>query len=220
MKRLLTLAPKKKRRTGVQIADAIKREYRRHHDEPVVVEVHDSEVDALGAAIDILLKAGWGYSYHLHLNEERDAEGWGRFAFVAPGVTMPKQSDRRARLRMFFSDEEIVDTALHSFRDHRVMRDSWERGIKNLQTCRAIAKRGGDSSPSKYKDAEIEAAYTQYRERHTTGTVWEATNALIRAGQPLDKYQHVNSLWQRIDRIAKSWNGENATRDYWFRHLI
>jgi len=89
----------------------------------------------------------------------------------------------------------------------------WE---KRLAQVRSIASKGGKST-AHYTYAQITVAFTDYRERNPGKTAWEAANALIRKGQPLDKYKKVTGPWNQAKRIAENTLGLSV--EDWFADL-
>jgi hypothetical protein len=89
---------------------------------------------------------------------------------------------------------------------------AWEKRMKLL---RANAEAGG-RAVAHYKDATVEGAFRAFKERHASATAWEAANALIRAGQALCRWRHVNSAWNRIGRMA---DDLGLSRTAWFDAL-
>lgn len=82
---------------------------------------------------------------------------------------------------------------------------------------RTIASAGGKAT-AHYTDAEVAQAFADYKSRTKGKRAWDAANALIRKGQPLDKWKHPNSAWNRVKRIAKA-QGKSVTPDDWFANL-
>ncbi len=79
-----------------------------------------------------------------------------------------------------------------------------KRGRNQKTTCQAIAKLGGENNPNtKYKNQEIELAFTDYKNRHHESTAWDAANALIRKGAALDKFHTPTGPYNRAIKIAK-----------------
>jgi hypothetical protein len=91
------------------------------------------------------------------------------------------------------------------------------RGRKQLKQVRKIAKSGGKASPSKYSDLVVTAAFEVFKKRNPQAGVWDAANALIRGGMPLDKFKGVTGPWNRIGRIAQDQLG--ITRAEWYSGL-
>jgi hypothetical protein len=199
----IPLTPPCRNRTAKQILAEIRKESKAHHGAPVRMDVHQSEAAAITAASAALTAQGWGRVYHLHLDEQRDAEGWGRFVFLPPGMRPPPSNSPEIK-SLCFSQDEIIRALSNSFMDHRVMVPDYERGKKQVSTLRAIAPKGGKASPAKYKDGDIEKALIRYKGDNPNRTLWEACSALIRPGCNLSKYKHVNGLWQRVQRMAQS----------------
>jgi hypothetical protein len=199
----IPLTPPCRNRTAKQILSEIRKESKAHPGAPVRMDVHESEAAALTAALATLSAKGWGYCYHLHLNEQRDAEGWGRFVFLPPGMRPPPSNSPEIK-SLCFSQDEIIRALSNSFMDHRVMAPDYERGKKQVATLRAIAKKGGKASPAKYKDGDIEKALIRFKRDNPNRTLWDACNALKRPGRELSKYKHVNGLLQRVERMAQS----------------
>ena len=80
-----------------------------------------------------------------------------------------------------------------------------ERGRANLKQNLSNAKLGGEANPNtKYKNPEIELAFTDYKRRNPDKTAWDAANALIRKGEALDKYRTHTGPLNRATRIAKN----------------
>jgi hypothetical protein len=91
-----------------------------------------------------------------------------------------------------------------------------QKGQAQVDQCRANAPKGGKSRGN-YTDAQIQQAFAQYKQRNPGKTAWDAAQALIREGQPLDGFKTVTGPWNRIARMAGSQWG--VTRDDWFSGL-
>jgi len=83
--------------------------------------------------------------------------------------------------------------------------------VQNIEN----APRGG-AATAHYNNGQIEQAFRDYKQRNPQKSLWDAANALIRQGMPLDKWKRYTSAWSRIDRIAKN---IGITRDEWFEGL-
>ena len=91
-----------------------------------------------------------------------------------------------------------------------------ESGRERIKTCRKNAPKGGKAT-AHYTDAKITNAFATYKQRHPSDTLWSASNALIRKGQPLDDYKEAQGPYKRIQRIASVSQG--ITRDEWYGAL-
>jgi hypothetical protein len=87
---------------------------------------------------------------------------------------------------------------------------------KRKRHLRRIAPKGGRAT-AHYTDAEIVSVFTAYKNRHPGTSAWDAANALIRRGQPLDKYKTVTGPLNRATRIAQ--NAQSLTLKVWFDEL-
>ena len=87
---------------------------------------------------------------------------------------------------------------------------------KRVRELRKNAPKGGKAT-AHYTDSEVTAAFTDYKTRNPGKSAWDAANALIRKGAPLDKWKHPNSAWNRTERIADKQLG--ITRQAWFDNL-
>jgi hypothetical protein len=70
--------------------------------------------------------------------------------------------------------------------------------------CKQIAPHGGKAR-AHYKHAEIKDEVARFAKRNPKCSPWDAANALIRKGQPLDKYKRVTGLWSLMQRMAKDY---------------
>jgi hypothetical protein len=91
-----------------------------------------------------------------------------------------------------------------------------ERGKKQLQQVKTIAPKGGQAT-AHYTNDEVRNAFAEYRKRNPGKSAWDAANALIRNGNPLQKWKGVSSAMNRIKRIAKNTDGVSV--DDWFSNL-
>lgn len=87
---------------------------------------------------------------------------------------------------------------------------------QRLEHLREIAPQGGKAT-AHYTVAEVTVAFTDYKARNPGKSAWDAASALIRKGEPLDRWKHQNSAWNRIERIADEQLG--ITRQEWFDNL-
>jgi hypothetical protein len=87
---------------------------------------------------------------------------------------------------------------------------------EQVTTLRTIATKGGKAT-AHYTDAQITNAFADFKQRNPSKTAWDAANALIRPGQALSDWKHVNSPWNRIRRMAQAQLG--ITREEWFDAL-
>jgi hypothetical protein len=117
-------------------------------------------------------------------------------------------------------EEAIIDEgAKETEREHAArMRDApfAKSGRERVTTCRKNAPKGGKAT-AHYTDEEITNAFATFKQRNPGKIEWDAATALIRKGQPLDKYKKVTGPWNRIGRIAK--DGLGITRNEWYQAL-
>ncbi len=85
-----------------------------------------------------------------------------------------------------------------------------------VQHLAEIAPLGGKAT-AHYTDEEVTRAFTDFKQRNSKKSAWDAANALIREGKPLSRYKKVTGPWNRIKRIAKSQSG--VTLEEWFDEL-
>jgi len=203
------IAPRKSAQFRALIAASLKK----HPAEPLRLDVHESEAEALKAAMD-KLRVGWAYAKHA--DALRDEAGFGRFIVWAPTRwTLPK--DRAALFAAYYCADEIADVARHTCYDYSCLWPDAAAKRKHVAQARAVASKGGRAAPSNYKDADVTAAFARYHRDNPSRSVWAAANALIRPGRALQRYRRVTGLWQRVERIAQSQFG--VSRDDWFANL-
>ncbi len=95
--------------------------------------------------------------------------------------------------------------------------DAYKKEIKRCEPLLKFARINGKNT-AHYTDAQVTQAFTEYKRRNPKETAaWAAAEALIREGQPLDKWHHVNSAWKRIGRMAEK--GMGITREEWYNGL-
>jgi hypothetical protein len=158
----IPLTPPCRNRTAKQILAEIKKAVKAHPGAPVRMDVHQSEAAAITAAAAAMTAQGWGRVYHLHLDEQRDVEGWGRFVFLPPGMRPPPSNSPEIK-SLCFSQDEIIRVASNSFMDHRVMAPDAERGrvaVRARSTGTASTREG-----AKNRAAEIRAVYLNLKKR-------------------------------------------------------
>lgn len=103
---------------------------------------------------------------------------------------------------------ELTDT--RCFADKKKQADMQSRGVAHL----------GGKATAHYTDAQVTQAFREYKLRHSHNSPcspWDAANALVRDGQPLDGYKDYQGPWKRIKRMAD--NGHGITPEQWFNDL-
>lgn len=73
---------------------------------------------------------------------------------------------------------------------------------KRVQNLKQIAPKGG-TARAHYTHMKIKVEVERYTKRNPKHSAWDAANALMRKGQPLDKYKRVTGLWSLMQRMAK-----------------
>lgn len=188
--------------------------------DPVRLDVYEDEYPAFKGAVDKLRSAGVavGEGFSKHADGLCEAAGFGRFVITPPGFTDPKASDAAGKANLYYSQEEITRIFWQCCYDYRFLWPDAEKTRAMIERNRVNAVKGGKLAPSHYTDAKIAEVFKDYRRRHPHDhvSIWDASNAIIRDGRPLEKYKTIAGLWNRIGRIAKGWG---VTREQWYQHL-
>ncbi len=183
--------------------------------EPIRFDCHAAEVPVIRRIYaDLIKTASWGIYAGIHADAELADQDVMRVCLFGPQCSRPKTEDER--FAQCYSPAEI----LRLFRKNAAAVEIYEHAFKNPPWVRnaslqANAKVGGHAV-AHYTDAAVEGAFRAFKERHASATAWEAANALIRAGQALCKWRHVNSAWNRIGRMAADLG---LSRTEWFDEL-
>lgn len=86
-----------------------------------------------------------------------------------------------------------------------------KKGIKAKLQQRSIAQDGGKNT-AHYLDECVERAFTDYRKRNPTKTLWDACASLVRKGNALDQYKKADSAYKRFKRMADRQGYESAQK--------
>lgn len=145
------------------------------------------------------------------------------------GTATPAEKRRLDRLRknpdvsgerviLFLDSEQEAERvrALVAEETGRRMAPDAVRGHKQKKTCVKNAAKGGKAT-AHYSDADVTQAFTRFRMDNPGKSLWDACNALIRTGRPLDNWKNVNSAYNRTKHIAC--NRYGITAQAWFDAL-
>lgn len=88
---------------------------------------------------------------------------------------------------------------------------------KQQANRKRVAPLGAAATPSHYSDADIETAFSDYRDKHPEATAWEAAQALTRPGRALSRWKGKNAganCYRRFERLALNRHGVAAADHY------
>jgi hypothetical protein len=172
---------------------------------------------ALGREMQARIQSEWGPDYHVELHP--DGIGTVGGDPQLPGglyCRIWKGVDWLACHHAEFYAAEVASAIEASVKRIEYLEPDAKRGRAQVVQCRTNASIGGKAA-AHYTDAEIESAFKEYKRRNPGRTAWDAAQALIRNGQPLDGYKTVTGPWNRTERIAdRKWT---LTREEWFEGL-
>jgi len=187
---------------NARTAAAIVGQVKRHgtDGELVRMDIHEQEAGALESAI-AKLGRGWGWAYSKHRDELRDRAGFARFIFWRVGSwRRPAFTDRRAWLRAYYTDDELLDVAESSAYDHRVLWPDAD-GFRRFRQKRRDDGTTGGLLAARNKDGDILTALLKYKRRNPTYSMTTCCVALVKSGEL--KYRDSDKLIDRLSRMGK-----------------
>lgn len=179
-------------------------------DAAVLIDLHNVEREAFEAALSRSPRARACVIESLHAASNCIRAGFTRVALLPVGMESPKSTEDNALAS--YTLPEIVTGFCSTRYDYFVVRVAQPAGR---------ASRGG-SSRAHYKDAEIEAAFVEYRMRNPKGTLWDACRWLTKPGHALDRYKKdpERCLLRHIKSLARRCDGFFEDEKAWFRYLL
>ncbi len=218
-----------KKRTANQFLRIIKKAVASDPGTPVRLDVHATERDAVMAAYETLTAAwrdpaasravwGWTLNEQIHRDPDKRDAGFGRVTFFSPSWPRPAKNDpaaRAARSAACYSQDEITALFLSNSDALRWDEPFAKKHRERERQCREIASCGGKAT-AHFKDSEIKAAFTRFKEDHPKRGLWYACEMLVKTGMPLARgdgktgYKNAHGAYRRLARIAKSEQGMSA----------
>ena len=179
-------------------------------DDIILIDLHNDEREAFEAALSRSPRARACILESKHAVCNCIRAGFTRVALLPVGVKAPKSAEDRALT--CYTLPEIVKGFCSTRYDYFEIRIAQPSGI---------ASRGG-AARAHYKDAEIEAAFIEYRRQNPSGTLWNACRWLTKPGHALDRYKKdpARCLLRHVKSLAKRSDGFFEDEKAWFRFLL
>jgi len=179
-------------------------------DDVVLIDLHNDEREAFEAALSRSPRARACVIESAHAVCNCIRAGFSRMALLPVGMESPKSTEDKALAS--YTLPEIVKGFCSTRFDFFTLRVAQPAGI---------ASRGG-AARAHYKDAEIEAAFIEYRKRNPKGTLWNACHWLTKPGRDLDRYKKdpERCLLRHIKALVKRSTGYFPDEKAWFSCLL
>lgn len=179
-------------------------------DAVVLIDLHEDEWEAFNDALARSPRARACIIESMHAVCNCIRAGFSRFALLPVGMESPKSAEDKALA--CYTLPEIVKGFCSTRYDYYILRVAQPAGIAPL----------GGAGRAHYKDAEIEAAFREYRNYNRDGTLWKACCWLTKPGHALDQYKKdpARCLLRQVKALVKRSVGFFPDEKAWFRYLL